>query len=50
VLRIERTGRHSEKPEEFRKLIDTLYPNGPRIELFARTAVEGWERWGNEAA
>jgi len=50
VLRVERTGRHSEKPEEFRKLIDTLYPNGPRIELFARTAAEGWERWGNEAA
>jgi len=50
VMRIERTGRHSEKPSEFRQLIDSLYPNGPRIELFARTAAEGWERWGNEAA
>lgn len=50
VLRLERTGRHSEKPNEFRTLIDMLYPNGPRIELFARTAADGWERWGNEAA
>lgn len=50
VLRIERTGRHSEKPAEFRAMIDSLYPNGPRIELFARTAAEGWDRWGNEAA
>lgn len=44
-------GRHSEKPEHFRQLIDTLYPTGPRIELFRRgDAPEGWTVWGNEAA
>ena len=42
--------RHSEKPEEFRAIIDTLYPNGKRIELFSRSQHEGWESWGNEAA
>ena len=31
---------HSEKPEEFRKLIDKLYPEGKRIELFARNGIK----------
>ena len=48
VQSIERTDRHSEKPEEFRKIIDTLYPNGKRIELFSRTNTEGWEHYGAE--
>lgn len=42
--------RHSAKPDEFRKMIDTLYPSGPRIELFRRgDAPEGWDIWGAEA-
>jgi N6-adenosine-specific RNA methylase IME4 len=41
-------GMHSEKPAEFAKLISDLSP-GPRIELFARRAREGWDRWGLEA-
>lgn len=46
---IERTDKHSEKPEEFRAIIDTLYPHGPRIELFRRgDAPDGWTVWGNE--
>jgi N6-adenosine-specific RNA methylase IME4 len=48
VQSIERSDRHSEKPEEFRKIIDNLYHDGNRIELFARVKVEGWEAWGNE--
>jgi len=47
VVSIERT-EHSTKPEEFRQIIDTLYQNGPRIELFARRPADGWEVWGNE--
>lgn len=47
VVSIER-GEHSEKPEHFRKIIDTLYPHGRRIELFARKRVEGWDSYGNE--
>jgi N6-adenosine-specific RNA methylase IME4 len=49
VQRIKRTEKHSAKPAQFRKLIDTLYPHGPRIELFARTQERGWEVYGNEA-
>lgn len=49
VQSIERTHKHSEKPEEFRTIIDTLYPHGPRIELFRRGAApSGWTVWGNE--
>ena len=48
VQSIERTSKHSEKPEEFREIIDTLYPSGNRIELFSRTQADGWEMWGNE--
>ena len=48
VVSIERT-EHSVKPEYFREIIDTLYTSGKRIELFARTTVEGWEAYGNEA-
>ena len=44
---IERTN-HSAKPEEFRGIIDTLYPHGRRIELFARVKAEGWEQYGNQ--
>ena len=45
---IERTG-HSEKPEWFRQMIDDLYPEGKRIELFARGTVPAhWDTWGNE--
>lgn len=47
VQTIERTT-HSTKPEEFRSIIDTLYPHGKRLELFARRDVEGWDTFGNE--
>jgi N6-adenosine-specific RNA methylase IME4 len=41
--------RHSEKPEEFRRLIErsTLHmPN--KLELFARKQSPGWDVFGNE--
>lgn len=50
VQSIPKSSEHSEKPEEFRSIIDTLYTHGNRIELFARRATDGWESWGNEPA
>jgi len=41
-------GRHSEKPAEIRDRIVELCGDIPRIELFARQRVEGWDAWGNE--
>ena len=48
VQSVERSDKHSEKPQEFRDIIDTIYPHGPRIELFARAGTDGWATWGNE--
>ena len=39
---------HSVKPEVFRQTIERISPD-PRIELFARRRVPGWDAWGNEA-
>jgi len=43
--------KHSEKPEEFRKLIDesiTTIDNPKKLELFGTKKVEGWEVIGRE--
>jgi N6-adenosine-specific RNA methylase IME4 len=43
-------GRHSEKPMIVREMITAMFPNAPKLEMFARgQSVEGWELWGNEA-
>lgn len=39
---------HSKKPSEVRERIVKLIGDLPRIELFARQKVEGWDVWGNE--
>lgn len=39
--------RHSEKPEESFKLIESVSPS-PRLELFSRRKRDGWDCWGNE--
>ena len=41
--------KHSKKPDRFRKLIEHVTHNQtPRIELFARTKIHGWDVWGND--
>lgn len=39
---------HSKKPDIVREKIVELIGNMPRIELFARQQVDGWDCWGNE--
>ena len=39
---------HSRKPDEARERIEQLVGQVPKIELFARQEVEGWDCWGNE--
>jgi len=39
---------HSKKPNLIRNKIVQLCGDLPRIELFAREKVEGWDAWGNE--
>jgi N6-adenosine-specific RNA methylase IME4 len=40
---------HSYKPVEFYELIEGMYPELPKIELFSRSPREGWSAWGNQA-
>ena len=39
---------HSKKPDSVRDRITELCGDLPRIELFARQRVKGWDCWGNE--
>jgi N6-adenosine-specific RNA methylase IME4 len=41
---------HSRKPDEAYQLIEQMYPDLPRIELFSRSPREGWAVWGNQSA
>lgn len=43
-------GRHSEKPESAYELIERMFPDAKRLELFGRgPARPGWDSWGNQA-
>ncbi len=46
-LQLAPRGRHSEKPEIFRGIIERV-SEGPYLEGFARTKAPGWDSWGNE--
>jgi N6-adenosine-specific RNA methylase IME4 len=39
---------HPRKPDEAYELIERMYPELPKIELFARQTRSGWAAWGNE--
>jgi N6-adenosine-specific RNA methylase IME4/ParB-like chromosome segregation protein Spo0J len=41
-------GAHSEKPFPFTEMIDEIFPTLPKLEMFARRPVEGWQVWGLE--
>lgn len=47
-LRLKGLDRHSRKPKEVRERIELLFPEVPKVELFARQNVNGWDAWGNE--
>ena len=47
IIMRERLG-HSVKPPEVRDRIVQLFGDLPRVELFARQKVNGWNAWGNE--
>jgi site-specific DNA-methyltransferase (adenine-specific) len=47
-LVVEQRREHSRKPDCVRSRIVELMGDIPRIELFARQKVDGWDCWGNE--
>lgn len=41
--------KHSEKPAKFRGIVAEVTRGlNPKIELFAREQIEGWDSWGND--
>lgn len=44
----EQVKRHSQKPEVSYEIIERLYPDCKRLEMYARRERQGWDAWGNE--
>ena len=44
----EQVRRHSQKPEISYEIINRLYPNLKKLELYARYEHPGFDVWGNE--
>jgi N6-adenosine-specific RNA methylase IME4 len=44
-----RRGQHSAKPEAAYSLIESMFPDASRLEVFARSERPGWTRFGNQA-
>lgn len=42
------TGKHSQKPDEFYKIVEELCDSDLRVELFARQSRPGWVTLGNQ--
>lgn len=47
VLR-ERSTKHSKKPLCAYEMLEDMFPDSNKIELFARNTRKGWDSWGNE--
>lgn len=41
---------HSAKPHEVAEMIEAMYPELPKLELFCRSPRDGWSVWGNQSA
>ena len=41
--------RHSEKPLSVYEMLERMYPEARKVELFSRKPRAGWIAWGNEA-
>ena len=44
----EQVKKHSQKPEEAYRIIERLYPNARKLEMYARNTRDGFDCWGNE--
>jgi N6-adenosine-specific RNA methylase IME4 len=44
----EKVTKHSKKPEIAYEIIERLYPDLKKLEMYARNERNGWDSWGNE--
>lgn len=42
-------GEHSAKPAEVYEMIEAMYPELPKLEMFCRSPRPGWGVWGNQS-
>lgn len=47
VLR-EKATKHSKKPICAYEMIENMFPNCRKLEMFARNERDGWDCWGND--
>ncbi|KAF5059337.1 hypothetical protein DSECCO2_337070 [anaerobic digester metagenome] len=40
--------KHSKKPECAYRMLEDMFPDARKLELFARNCRDGWESWGDE--
>ena len=40
--------KHSQKPESAYLMLEDMFPDVRKLELFARNERSGWDCWGNE--
>lgn len=45
----EKARKHSQKPDVAYEIIERLYPNAKKLEMYARNSRSGWDCWGLEA-
>ena len=48
TLMTEQVRKHSQKPICAYEMLEKMFPNSEKIELFARNERKGWDCWGNE--
>lgn len=46
----EKVTKHSKKPTAAYEIIESLYPDLKKLEMYARNTRQGWDCWGNEEA
>lgn len=44
----EKSRKHSQKPDFVYEMLEDMFPDATKLELFARYRADGWDYWGNE--
>lgn len=44
----EKVRKHSQKPEIAYQMIEKMFPDVPKLEVYARNTRQGWDSYGNE--
>lgn len=45
---VEKSTKHSKKPQCVYEMLEDMFPDVPKLEMFARNCRNGWDCWGDE--